>query len=75
MEVVSRILVLGALGGSGNAIKNIVMLARPLQGTWFWRAGDGFDLEVVSRASVLGALGGSGNALKTVVRTGPLQGT
>ena len=61
VEVVSRALVLGALGWSGNAI---------------WSVGGGFDLEAVSRALVLGAFDWSGNALKTVVmRVGPLQGT
>ena len=76
MEVFSRALLLGAFGGSGNAVKTMVMRAAPLQGTLVWRAGGGFDLEVVPRALVLGALGGSGIVIKNVVmRAGPLQGT
>ena len=75
LELVSRTLVLGVFGGSGNVIKNVVMRAGPFQGNFLWRAGAGFDLEVVSRAFVLEVFGGSGNAIKIVLmRSGPLQG-
>ena len=76
MEVVSRALVFGAFGWSGNAINAVVMRVGSLQGTYFWSVWDGFEWEVVSRTSLGGALGWSGNVIKTgVMRAGPLQGT